>query len=203
VQRTIGKHKPTSRYQTSDVLAYISQLSCAAVPQIPIRYDEIKSSGGAAGDPIKQLINTHWHFDHTGGNEWVHEVGASILAHENTRKHLSQATRVEGNWQYTFPVAPAGPIPSTVFPDEHTLHFNNTTLILKHYSPAHTDSDISVYFSRSRHFSYRRHFLEPRLPVYRLRDRRQHRRPHTSGRGKCCKSDRQDDRYSRTRSRGR
>ena len=97
-------------------------------------------------DPIKQLINTHWHFDHTGGNEWVHQAGASILAHENTRIHLSKATRVEGNWQYTFPPAPAGAIPSTVFQDEHTLHANNTTLVLKHYQPAHTDSDISVHF---------------------------------------------------------
>ncbi len=97
-------------------------------------------------DPIKQLINTHWHFDHAGGNEWVHQAGASILAHENTRKHLSRDTHVGGNFNYTFPASPAGAIPSIVFGEEHTLHANNTTLILKHYQPAHTDSDISVYF---------------------------------------------------------
>jgi glyoxylase-like metal-dependent hydrolase (beta-lactamase superfamily II) len=105
-----------------------------------------KALASINADPIKQLINTHWHFDHTGGNEWVHEAGASILAHENTRKHLSKATFVGGNFQYTFPAAPAGAIPSTVFKDEHTLHINNTTLMLKHYLPAHTDSDISVHF---------------------------------------------------------
>ncbi len=103
---------------------------------------------GINADPVKQLINTHWHFDHTGGNEWLHEAGASILAQENTRRHLSKDTRVEG-WKHTFPAAPAGAIPSTVFKDDHTLDVNGTALLLKHYAPAHTDSDISVHFTEA------------------------------------------------------
>ncbi len=101
-----------------------------------------------SADPIKQLINTHWHFDHTGGNEWLHQAGASILAHENTRKRLSVDTRVEG-WVYTFPAAPAGAIPTSVFQDEHTVRVNGSTLALKYYGPAHTDSDISVHFTEA------------------------------------------------------
>jgi glyoxylase-like metal-dependent hydrolase (beta-lactamase superfamily II) len=110
-----------------------------ARPQITKALDSISS------DPIKHLINTHWHFDHTDGNEWLHSAGADILAHTNTRKHLSTATRVEG-WNFTFAPAPAGAIPATVFEDERTLKLNGTTIALKHYAPAHTDSDISVHF---------------------------------------------------------
>src|SRR5215813_3142273 len=98
-----------------------------------------------SSDPIKHLINTHWHFDHTDGNEWLHSVGATILAHTNTRKHLSATTRVEG-WNFTFEPAPAGAIPAEVFDEERTLKLNGTTIVLKHYPPAHTDSDISAHF---------------------------------------------------------
>jgi len=96
-------------------------------------------------NPIRTLINTHWHVDHTDGNAWLHAAGATIMAHANTRKHLSVATRVEG-WNYTFPAAPAGAIPAKMFDQRRTIHVNNTGVLLKHYTPAHTDSDISVHF---------------------------------------------------------
>src|ERR1700751_5622036 len=101
-----------------------------------------------SSDPIKHLINTHWHFDHTDGNEWLHSAGAFILAHTNTRKHLSTTTRVEG-WDFIFPASPPGAIPAEVFEDERTVQLNGATIALKHYAPAHTDSDISVHFTEA------------------------------------------------------
>jgi len=99
-------------------------------------------------DPITRLINTHWHVDHTDGNAWLHAVGAAITAHENTKKHLSTSTRVEG-WSYTFAPAPAEALPTTTFRDAHRLRQNDTSLTLKYYGPAHTDSDISVVFEEA------------------------------------------------------
>lgn len=98
-----------------------------------------------SSDPIKHLVNTHWHFDHTDGNEWMHSAGATIAAHENTRKHLSSSTRVE-DWNFTFPSSPAGAIPTAVFNADKTLHLNGATIALKYYGPSHTDGDLSVHF---------------------------------------------------------
>lgn len=99
-------------------------------------------------DSVRHLINSHWHFDHTDGNEWLHSIGAEITAHENTRKHLSVSTRVE-DWNFTFPPAPAGALPTKVVTTDETLHLNGTTLVLKCYGPSHTDSDISVEFTEA------------------------------------------------------
>jgi glyoxylase-like metal-dependent hydrolase (beta-lactamase superfamily II) len=99
-------------------------------------------------DPIRHLINTHWHFDHTDGNEWLHSAGATILAHENTRRHLSTTTRVK-DWNFTFPRSPLGAIPTEVFTTERTLDLNRTQIALKHFAPAHPDGDISVHFANA------------------------------------------------------
>ena len=116
----------------------------AGIPGTRARITEALAS--LSNDPVKYLINSHWHFDHTDGNEWLHSIGAEITAHENTRKHLSTTTRVE-DWNFTFPPAPASALPTKVLNNEQTLHLNGATLALKYYPPAHTDSDISIEFT--------------------------------------------------------
>src|SRR5262249_40095081 len=96
-------------------------------------------------DPTTHLINTHWHFDHTDGNEWLHSVGAEIMAHENTRKHLSQSTLVK-KWNFTFEPSPEGALPTKTFAKDQKVEINGTTIALEYSGPAHTDSDISASF---------------------------------------------------------
>jgi glyoxylase-like metal-dependent hydrolase (beta-lactamase superfamily II) len=99
-------------------------------------------------DPVRYVINTHWHFDHADGNEWLQKDGATIIAHENARKHLSEATRVE-DWDFNFPPSPAGAVPSEVVANDRTLKTNGATLALKYYGPCHTDGDLSVTFQEA------------------------------------------------------
>ncbi len=99
-----------------------------------------------SADPIRRLINTHWHFDHADGNAWLHDEGATIIAHENTRRRLAMAQRVD-DWDFNFPASPTAAIPTEVFASEQTVKVNGSTLALKYYGPAHTDGDISVAFT--------------------------------------------------------
>jgi glyoxylase-like metal-dependent hydrolase (beta-lactamase superfamily II) len=64
-------------------------------PRISAALDSISQ------DPVRHLINSHWHTDHTDGNQWLHSAGATITAQENTRKHLSVMTRIAG-WDWDF-----------------------------------------------------------------------------------------------------
>jgi glyoxylase-like metal-dependent hydrolase (beta-lactamase superfamily II) len=98
-----------------------------------------------SGDPMTHLINTHWHFDHTDGNEWMHAAGATILAHANTKKRLS-TTQTIAAFNATFPPSPAGAIPTETLTEKKVLTLNGTTLVLEYYGPAHTDTDISIHF---------------------------------------------------------
>src|SRR5262245_13013583 len=76
---------------------------------------------GLDANPVRHVINTHWHFDNTDVNEWLNFAGARIIAQENTRKHLSNATRVEA-WNFSFPPSPAAALPTEVFKQDVTLH---------------------------------------------------------------------------------
>jgi glyoxylase-like metal-dependent hydrolase (beta-lactamase superfamily II) len=101
-----------------------------------------------SSEPVTHLINTHWHFDHADGNAWIGEGGAKIIAHENTRKYLSQVQRVE-DWDYNFVPLERSGVPKHVFSKEHSLKLNGQSLTMKHYGPAHTDGDISVMFGEA------------------------------------------------------
>ena len=107
-----------------------------------------RALAGLGTEPITHLVNTHWHFDHADGNEWLHAAGAKIIAQDNTRKHLSEIRRVE-DWDYNFLPSAAGAIPTEVFATDHQLKLNGSTVRLKYYGPAHTNSDISVTFEEA------------------------------------------------------
>jgi glyoxylase-like metal-dependent hydrolase (beta-lactamase superfamily II) len=116
---------------------------------IDVSHEKIsKAVSGLGPGRLKYLVNTHWHFDHAGGNEWFQQEGATIVAHENTRKHLSAATTIK-DFNYTFPPAPKNALPTVVFQKEHAVRFNGSEIKMKHYAPAHTDSDIAVYFTEA------------------------------------------------------
>jgi glyoxylase-like metal-dependent hydrolase (beta-lactamase superfamily II) len=95
--------------------------------------------------PLRFVVNTHWHFDHTGGNEALGADGATIVAHENVRKRLSSDQFMKA-FDKTIPATDAVGLPVVTFTEGVTLHLNGHTIQVKHLPPAHTDGDAFVYF---------------------------------------------------------
>jgi len=95
--------------------------------------------------PIKVLINSHWHFDHTSGNPWLHQQGATIIAQDITRNHLTKSIYQE-DWDYTFKPLPKEGLPTVLFTTEHYHQINGEKIHVKTYRPAHTDCDSSIFF---------------------------------------------------------
>lgn len=99
--------------------------------------------------PVRFVLNTHWHFDHAGGNEAFGKTGAIIMAHENTRKRLSTPQVVQF-FKVETPASPAEALPVVTFEDGATLHLNGETLVARHFPNAHTDTDIVLRFEKAR-----------------------------------------------------
>jgi glyoxylase-like metal-dependent hydrolase (beta-lactamase superfamily II) len=98
--------------------------------------------------PVKFLVNTHWHWDHRDGNEWMHAAGATIIAQRNTLKHLSETTHVD-DWNWTFAPVAAGARPTIVVDNEREFTFAGESIKVEHFGPGHTDGDVWVYFEKA------------------------------------------------------
>jgi glyoxylase-like metal-dependent hydrolase (beta-lactamase superfamily II) len=97
-------------------------------------------------DPVRFVINTHWHFDHTGGNENFGRRGAVIMAHDNVRRRMSTEQFLAA-MNMKVPPSPKEALPVVTFGDGVNLHLNGDTLHIIHVRNAHTDGDSIVHWT--------------------------------------------------------
>jgi glyoxylase-like metal-dependent hydrolase (beta-lactamase superfamily II) len=99
-------------------------------------------------DPVRFLVNTHWHGDHTGGNENIGKAGVFIVAHENVRQRMSKE-QFNAVFKSTTPPSPEGALPVVTFGEALTFHWNGDEIRVYHVPPAHTDGDSIVHFVKA------------------------------------------------------
>ncbi|MCW8933547.1 MAG: MBL fold metallo-hydrolase [Gammaproteobacteria bacterium] len=107
---------------------------------------KIKSAIKKLSDkPIRFMINTHWHYDHTGGNENLGNDGVVIVAHNNVRERMSKDGFIEA-FNKKIPASPKLALPVITFNDTVNFHLNNLDINVIHQRNAHTDGDSIVLF---------------------------------------------------------
>jgi cyclase len=99
-------------------------------------------------DPVRFVVNTHWHGDHTGGNENLGKAGALLVAHENVRRRMS-TEQFMGAFGRKVEPSPEGALPVVTFTDAVTFHWNGDEIRAYHVPPAHTDGDVIIHFVKA------------------------------------------------------
>lgn len=112
--------------------------------------------------PVRTVINTHWHYDHRGGNAGLRGAGGQIIAHRNTR-----ALMARHRWQFgqMFSPAAAGDLPDLVYADELALQLGPETIHVRHLPSGHTGGDSVVWFERANVLVTGDLFMHGRLPL--------------------------------------
>jgi cyclase len=106
----------------------------------------VDASFKATARPVTRLVNTHWHFDHTGGNVYLGSESVMIIAQENVRHRLSSVQNVpfiglrDGHY-------PAQALPTKTYSSSMSLRQGGQQLTLVNYGPAHTDGDTIIYIA--------------------------------------------------------
>lgn len=114
-------------------------------PMVP----RIKSAAAQLSEqPIRMILNTHWHGDHTGGNESFGKEGVVIIAHDNVRHRMS-ASHFSKFFDSEVPPSPAAALPVITFAADLTVHLNGHTVRVEHVPPAHTDGDSIVWLTEA------------------------------------------------------
>jgi cyclase len=111
--------------------------------------EKIKAAIATISDkPVRFVMNTHWHFDHTGGNENFGQAGALIVAHANVRKRMS-VEQFNKDMNVKIPASPPAALPVITFTDSATFHLNGDEIQAVHVPPAHTDGDSLIHFRKA------------------------------------------------------
>jgi glyoxylase-like metal-dependent hydrolase (beta-lactamase superfamily II) len=113
--------------------------TAALAPQLLAAVEKI------APGPVRVVINTHWHPDHTGGNEQFGKAGSLLVAHDNVRARMSEL-QASAAYDFEVPAAPAAALPILTFDDALSLHLNGDRLTVLHVDAAHTDGDVLLWW---------------------------------------------------------
>jgi glyoxylase-like metal-dependent hydrolase (beta-lactamase superfamily II) len=111
--------------------------------------DKIKSAIAAVSPkPVRFLMNTHWHGDHTGGNENMAGSGAIIVAQDNSRSRMTKEQFIAA-FNMKVPPSPAAALPVVTFSESLTLFLNGDSVRATHFKNAHTDGDVIITFAKA------------------------------------------------------